>query len=70
MPEEKGWTKSQCCSQIVENVYYHPRMRVGNVFSHVCLSVCLSVQAITFELYYIDISFWYASTYLPYLGQV
>ena len=40
---------------------YHPRMRVGNVFSHGCLSVCasvclcvclsvfLSVQAITFE---------------------
>ena len=25
--------------------FYHPRMRVGNVFSHVCvyLSVCLSV---------------------------
>ena len=23
--------------------YYHPRMRVGNVFGHVCLSVCLSV---------------------------
>ena len=23
--------------------FYHPRMWVGNVFSHVCLSVCLSV---------------------------
>ena len=23
--------------------FYHPRMRVGNVFGHVCLSVCLSV---------------------------
>ena len=22
---------------------YHPRMRVGNVFGHVCLSVCLCV---------------------------
>ena len=46
-------------------VYYHPRMRVGNVFSHVCLSVCvsvclsvfLSVQAITFELLDIETSF-------------
>ena len=32
---------------------YHPRMRVGNVFGHVCVCVCLSVflsfQAITFE---------------------
>ena len=39
---------------------YHPRMRVGNVFGHVCLSVCLSVflsvQAITFELLDIDTS--------------
>ena len=23
--------------------YYHPRIRVGNVFSHVCLSVCPSI---------------------------
>ena len=23
--------------------FYHPRMLVGNVFSHVCLFVCLSV---------------------------
>ena len=36
---------------------YHPRMRVGNVFGHVCLSVCLSVQAITFELLDIKTSF-------------
>ena len=32
-------------------LYYQPRMRVGNVFSRVCVSVCLSmflsVQAIT-----------------------
>ena len=48
------------------NVYtdicnYHPRMRVGNVFGHVCLCVCLSVflsvQAITFELLDIKTSF-------------
>ena len=32
-------------------------MRVGNVFSRVCLSVCLSVQAITFELLHIGTSF-------------
>ena len=36
-------------------------MRVGNVFSHVCLSVCLSVfpsvQAIMFELFHIETSF-------------
>ena len=49
--------------------FYHPRMRVGNVFGHVCLSVCLcvclsvcvsvflSVQAITFEPLDIDTSF-------------
>ena len=37
--------------------YYHPRMRVGNVFGHVCLSVFLSVQAITFELLDIETSF-------------
>ena len=24
--------------------YYHPRMRVGNGFGHICLSVCLSVS--------------------------
>ena len=32
---------------------YHPRMRVGNVF---CLSVCLSIQAITFEPFHIETS--------------
>ena len=49
--------------------HYHPRMRVGNVFGHVCLSVCLSVcpsvQAITFELLHIETSFlvcWYIFT--------
>ena len=53
--------------------HYHPRMRVGNVFSHVCLlvcvclsvylSVCPSVQAITYEPLDVEISF------LVYLGQ-
>ena len=53
--------------------FYHPRMRVGNVFGHVCLSACvsvcvsvclgvclsvfLSVQAITFEPLNIETSF-------------
>ena len=32
-------------------------MCVGNVFGHVCLSVCLSVQAITFEPLDIETSF-------------
>ena len=38
---------------------YHPCMRVGNVFGHVsvCLSVFLSVQAITFESLDIETSF-------------
>ena len=44
---------------------YHPRMRVGNVFGHVCLCVCvcvclsvfLSVQAITSEPLNIETSF-------------
>ena len=44
------WKHSQqCCWRCI----YHLRMRVGNVFSHVCqcvrLSVCLSVGYITFE---------------------
>ena len=45
--------------------FYHLRMRVGNVFGHVCLCVCLSVclsvflsvQAITFEPLDIETSF-------------
>ena len=48
--------------------FYHPRMRVGNVFGRVCLSVCpvcpcvcvsvcLSVQTITFEPLHIGTSF-------------
>ena len=45
----------------VFSIYYHPRMRVGNVFGRVCLSVslsvCLSVQTITFELLHIGTSF-------------
>ena len=32
-------------------------MRVGHVFGHVCLSMCLSVQAITFEPLDIGTSF-------------
>ena len=40
---------------------YHPQMLVGNVFSHVCLSVCLfvflPVHAITFEPLDIETSF-------------
>ena len=43
-------------------IYYHPRMRVGNVFGHVCLSVFLSVQAITFEPLDIETYFWYGGT--------
>ena len=50
-------------------VFYHPQMRVGNVFGRVCLSVCpsvcpsvclsvhLSVQTITFEPLHIGTSF-------------
>ena len=45
--------------------FYHPRMRVGNVFGRVCLSVCLSVcpsvclsvQTLTFEPLHIGTSF-------------
>ena len=40
---------------------YHLHMRIGNVFSHVCVSVCLSVflsvQAITLEPLDIETSF-------------
>ena len=34
---------NQCYKHSLPDNYYHPRMWVGNVFSHVCLSVCLSV---------------------------
>ena len=49
------------CKRAQSNVYYHPRMRVGNVFGRVCLSVCvsvcLSVQTITFEPLHTGTSF-------------
>ena len=35
-------------TDLIDN-FYHARLWVGNIFSHVCLSDCLSVQAITFE---------------------
>ena len=44
-------------------VFYHPRMRVGNVFSHVCECVYVHVSmygclsAITFESLHIETSF-------------
>ena len=42
---------------------YHPRMRISNVLSHICLSVCVcvcvcsSVQAVTLELLHIETSY-------------
>ena len=42
---------------ICNQIYYHPCMCLGNVFGHVCLSVFLSVQAITFEPLDIETSF-------------
>ena len=48
------------CNPLLERLHcYHLRMRVGNVFGHVCLSVylCLSVQVITFEPLDIETSF-------------
>ena len=54
------------CNPLLERLHcYHPRMGLGNVFSHVCLSVCvsvcvsvfLSVQVITFEPLDIETSF-------------
>ena len=42
---------------VCNQIYYHPCIRVGNVFGHVCLSVFLSVQAITFETLDIDTLF-------------
>ena len=38
-------------------LHYHPRMRISNNFSWVCLSVCLPVWAITFEPLWLGISF-------------
>ena len=53
--------------RVKKYVYYHLRMRVGNVFSRVCPvcpsvcpsvpSVCLSLQTITFEPLHIGTSF-------------
>ena len=59
---------------LLSNIYHH-HMWVGNVFSDVCVSVCvpmfLSVQAITFEPLDVETSFfWYTDTSWTYLGQV
>ena len=55
-------------------IYYRPHMRVGNVFGRVSVSVCvsvyLSVQAITFEPLDIETSFLVCRYILTYLGQV
>ena len=67
---------TDCCC-IIE-CSYHPRMRVGNGFGHVCLSVFLSVclsmflsvQDITFEPLDIETSFLVCRYILTYLGQV
>ena len=55
--------------------FYHPRMRVSNVFKiisvwAVSLSVFLSVQAGNFWTLDIETSFWYAGTSWPYLGRL
>ena len=48
--------------------YYHPHMQVGNVLSHVCVSVCvLSVQAITFEPLDIETSFFGMQVHLNHI---
>ena len=52
--------------------YYHPRMRVGNVFSHVCLSVCLSV-CLGYNFWtalHRNFIFWHGGMSWPYLDQV
>ena len=41
----------------VLKAFYHLHMWVGHIFGHVCLSVFLSVQAITFEPLDIETSF-------------
>ena len=50
----------QSCSN-----FYRPHMREGNVFilsMCVCVSICVSVQAITFECLDKETSFWYGDT--------
>ena len=47
-------------------INYYPRMRVGNVFGHVCLSVCLSVCVSVCSGY----NFWTALHRNFILGQV
>ena len=39
-----------CKAHIVFSLLITIRMRIGYYFTQVCLSVCVSVQAITFEL--------------------
>ena len=50
----------------INSNFYHPRMQIGNVFGHICLCVCvsvfLSVQAITVEPLDIETSFLVCST--------
>ena len=41
--------RNSCC--------YHPRMRVGDNFTPVCVSDCLSVQVVTFELLQLETLF-------------
>ena len=49
--------------------FYHPRMWVVNNLDHLCLSVCLSVQAITFELLKLGTSF-LVNTYVFAISRV
>ena len=45
------------CVQFEQCGFYHPRKRIGNNFIRVCPSVCVSVQAITFEPLQLETSF-------------
>ena len=50
--------------------YHHRRMRRGNVFGHVCPSVCLSVcNALSFGSFDLEVHFWYAGISSECLGQ-
>ena len=56
------WSQEHRCYFMIiaynhEVAYCHRRMWVGNVFSHVCLCVCMSVQVVTFEPLHTETSF-------------